>query len=59
MMKKKILCIRCEIVDRKPKEARHEIINNGIKGYVCDECLKEINEEQEILYEIKENEDSS
>lgn len=58
-MNKKMLCVRCESVDRKPKEGKHKIIRDGIIGYVCDDCIEEIDAEIQMqVYEIKEDEDT-
>lgn len=59
MKDKKVWCVRCESVDRKSREGKHKVIGpNGIVGYVCDECIEEIDAEIMIHYEVKEDEDT-
>lgn len=53
-------CIRCESAGRKSlPNAKHLFFGpNGVKGYICDKCLEELQEEV-IAYEIEEDEDAS
>lgn len=58
-MKKAKKCLRCESIGRKPKEGVHEMIGpNGVRTLICEECYQEIQNE-DIVYEIKEDEGTS
>lgn len=45
-------CARCESVGREhPHTGKHKVVGvNSILTLVCDECLKEIEEEEYIYY---------
>lgn len=46
-------CGRCESVGRKPKQGVHDMIGpNGHRVCICDECLEEVQLEQEYEYYI-------
>lgn len=57
-MKKKTKCIRCEVLERKViNEGLHQFLGpNGLKGLVCETCFEELVTEEEVIYEIKEDE---
>ena len=57
-------CTRCETVGRKPKKnAKNLIQKDYVEVAICDECLREIEDEEwekeYFLNEIQANEDAS
>ena len=58
MKNKGMMCLRCESVGRKPKEAIHKVQINNTVEFVCDECKDELDDEINLMYEIKEDEDT-
>lgn len=51
-------CPRCEAVGRRPKKGVHEVIGpNGIRSYVCDDCIEEIQNSVELIEYTNEDEE--
>jgi len=48
-------CLRCETQGRLPGKGVLPVKVNGVEGFICTQCVKELQEEGHLYYEDEEN----